>query len=313
MVDIRMPARCIIGASSRLLPALLLGGFMHVGVAQDAAVFQTPEAAVEVLLEAVRNDDDNTLLELFGKENEDLVIQTDKAESRAVRAEFVQHAEEMYALREVSANEMTLVIGREAWPLPVPLVKGETGWSFDATTGREEILDRRVGRHEFGAIGVCLTYIDAQLEYASADRDGDGVLEYAQRLGSSPGRRDGLYWDTAPGEALSPFGPLVAEAGRYLEGREPGDPYRGYYYRILTAQGENPPVGAYDYVINGHMIAGFGLIAYPADYGSSGIMTFMCSHHGKVYQKDLGEDTPSVAAELSLYDPDETWELAGER
>ena len=172
----------------------------------------------------------------------------------------------------------------------------------DTEEGIEEIIDRRIGRNELTAIAIARAYLDSQIEYAREDRDGDEVLEYAQRLSSTPGKKDGLYWEAESEDDLSPFGPLVRGAERYLVTKEPGDPLKGYYFHLLKSQGENPPGGRYDYVINGNMIAGFALVAYPEDYGSSGVMTFVVSHHGKVYQKDLGEFSGMLE-----YDPDDSW------
>ena len=197
---------------------------------------------------------------------------------------------------------MELIVGEEEWPFPILIVQEEEGWSFDTEDGIEEIVDRRIGRNELAAIAIARAYVDAQIEYARSDRDGDDVLEYAQRLASTPGERDGLYWEAESEEDLSPFGPLMQGAERYLETKEPGDPIKGYYFRILTRQGGNPPGGSHDYVINGNMIAGFALVAYPADYENSGVMTFVVSHRGKVHQKDLGE-----FSEMDEYDPDHTW------
>jgi hypothetical protein len=201
-------------------------------------------------------------------------------------------------------GEMEVVLGAEEWPLPFPLVRDEDGsWRFDTAEGIEALLDRRIGRNELSAIAIANAYVDAQIEYAQADRDGDDVLEYARRLASSPGQRDGLYWQAAPGEDESPFGPLVQKAERYLDTVEPDDPIRGYYFKILTRQGENPPGGSYDYVINGNMLAGFALVAYPADYGNTGVMTFVVNHRGVIQQKDLGAFTG-----MDRYDPDDSWD-----
>ena len=221
-----------------------------------------------------------------------------------------------------AANRKTLVIGSENWPLPFPLVKEDGRWRFDTAAGIEEAVNRRVGRNELNAIDLCHAYLDAQIEYASADRDGDEVLEYAQVLVSTEGNKDGLYWEAAEGEEISPFGPLIADAQGYLEGRDPGDPFKGYYFKVISRQGANAPGGRYDYIINGNMIAGFGLIAFPADHGNSGVhgrtsgrsrgaivMTFMCNHQGKVYEKDLGPDGDLIAAAIGEYDPDGSWNL----
>jgi len=203
-----------------------------------------------------------------------------------------------------------LEVSKDAWPLPIPIVMKRGTWRFDTRAGKEEILNRRVGRNELNTIQVCLAYVDAQRDYADLIREIDGRRKYAQQLFSEPGMKDGLYWEARPGEPPSPLGPLVAEAQKEGYKRNPDSkpsPYHGYFYRILKAQGRNAPGGNYDYVVDGNMIGGFALIAYPATYGSSGVMTFMVNQDGVVYQKDLGEDTLSVAPGLTEYDPDGTW------
>ena len=255
---------------------------------------------------AVYGEGGKGILDLFGREYEADLIGGDPAEAR----------QNIQALRRMAAQRMTLepdgegmsiIMGRRGWPMPIPLVKGEGGWTFDVKAGIEEITDRRIGRNELAAIEFCKTYIDAQRQYAGTDHGGDGVLEFAQRLRSSDGKQDGLYWPPGPDGVQSPLGPFAAAAEQYLEGRKEGEPFHGYYFRILKEQGANAPGGAYNYVINGNMIAGFALIAWPADYGRSGIMTFECSHHGQILEKDLGPDTGNIAAAITQYDPDSTW------
>ena len=201
-------------------------------------------------------------------------------------------------LREPSPDRRVLVIGDEAWPMPIPIVRVGDRWRFATEEGADEIVNRRIGGNERNAIYVLRAYIDAQRAYATRDRDGDDVLQYAQKLASTPGKHDGLYWpaDTSKGEEASPFGPLVAGSAAYLKGHAAGDPYRGYYFRILTRQGKSAPGGAYSYVINGRMIAGFAMVAYPAEYGNSGVMTFIVNQNGKVYQRDLGKKSTQVGA-----------------
>jgi hypothetical protein len=203
-----------------------------------------------------------------------------------------------------------MVIGREAWPMPIPIVKADTGWHFDVAAGADEIVARRIGANELAAVDNLRAYVEAQVQYAEADRDGDDVLEYAQRINSAPGKKDGLYWEAAAagsGEEASPFGPFNAEHEAYLSDREAGDPFMGYYYRIVSRQGENAPGGRYDYVINGNMIAGFAMVAWPAEYANSGVMTFIVSQTGKVFQRDLGDGTELGAAAIQVYDPDGSW------
>jgi hypothetical protein len=272
--------------------------------------FPTPEAAVDALIAGLAAETPDSLLDIFGREYEDRLIGSDEAASRANRKRAHDAATEMHRLREDAEDRRTLIIGPEAWPVPFPIVKAADGWHFDTAAGIEELVNRRIGENELNAIAVARAYLLAQKQYASADRDGDEVLEYAQQLGSTEGKRDGLYWEVEAGsdEEESPFGPLVADARDYLEGREPGDPYKGYYFKIISRQGANVPGGRYDYIINGNMIAGFALLAYPADYGVSGIMSVLISHHGKLYEKDLGEDTFLIGVAMETYNPDDSWE-----
>jgi hypothetical protein len=212
-------------------------------------------------------------------------------------------------LEESGKDRRTLLIGDQAWPVPIPLVKTGDRWRFATEEGEDEIINRRIGANERNAILVLNAYLDAQKQYASQDRTGDGVLQYARRLGSTPGKHDGLYWpaDASKGEEQSPFGPLVAEAAPYIKGRTAGDPYRGYYFKILSAQGKNAPGGAYSYVINGRMIAGFAMVAYPAKYGQTGVMTFIVSHNGKIFEKNLGKGTVDLGAKMTAFDPGPGW------
>jgi hypothetical protein len=221
------------------------------------------------------------------------------------------------------------VIGEEPWSFPIPIVKAANGWRFDTAAGMEEFLNRRVGENELSTIAVCRAYVLAQWEYytESTDTTQDGLAVYAQKFISTPGKRDGLYWDTAEGEEPSPLGVLVAQAraegyraGRKKAETETGEntpkrrrtPYHGYYFKILKAQGTHAPGGRFNYVINGNMIAGYALIAYPAKWGSSGVMTFIVNQQGRVYQKNLGPDTTKLAAAITEYDPDPSWELVQE-
>lgn len=205
---------------------------------------------------------------------------------------------------------MVLSIGKDAWPFPVPLVKDAAGWRFDAKAGRDEILNRRIGRNELSVIQVLQAYVDAQREYYLRNPQNDRLLQYAQRIASTPGKRDGLYFPTKAGEKASPLGPLVvsARAAGYKKG-EGGKPvaYHGYHYRILRGQGPDAKGGAYDYVANGRMIGGFGLIAWPASYENSGVMTFIVSHDGVVYEKDLGPDTAAAVQKITRFNPDKSW------
>jgi hypothetical protein len=208
---------------------------------------------------------------------------------------------------------MALEVGPDAWPFPIPLVKGSAGWQFDTAAGLEEILNRRIGRNELDVLRVVRAYVEAQREYASRDRDGDDVLEYAQKITSSPGLTDGLFWSPEVNGEVSPLGPLVARAqtvGYFNTAFDdiPGPrPFRGYLFRILTRQGKHAPGGKYDYIINGNMIGGFALVAWPVEYGESGVMTFIVNHRGRVYQLNLGEETAKIVRKMDAYNPDETW------
>ncbi len=290
---------------------LLLGGLAGrpalATSAEPQATFGTPEAAVQALLAALKNNDEQALLAIFGSEHADKLLSKDKVAAQADRQQLYEAAQEALTLRKESDDQIVLVIGRQAWPFPIPLVREGDAWRFNTIEGIEEVLDRRIGENELNAIEVCRAFITAQWQYARKIRDASGVRKFAQRLLSSPSKQDGLYWDAASDGEVSPFGPLVAEAAPHLKGRKPGDPYKGYYFRVLTRQGSNVPGGRYNYVINGNMIAGFAMVAFPAEYGNTGIMTFLVSHHGKVYQKDLGAKTRTIAEAMKEYNPDKTW------
>jgi len=277
-----------------------------------AKSFPSPDDAAKALIEAVTNDDNNQLIVLFGSAEADLLSSGDEVEDKNNRAEFANLAKEKMQVEPVDENKAVLHVGNADWPFPIPMVKVDGAWQFDAKQGREEILNRRIGRNELNTVEVLRGYVEAQFDYANSDWDGDGVSEYAQKLLSEPGKFDGLFWEAEDGQMQSPLGPLIAEARD--QGYDPkGEnddhtPYHGYYYRILTRQGSDAPGGKYDYIINGNMIAGFGLIAFPAQYGSSGIMTFVVNHQGKIYQKDLGPDTAKIVDKIQEYNPDTTWE-----
>jgi Protein of unknown function (DUF2950) len=273
--------------------------------------YSTPEEAVKAMVEAVKSGNTKLLLKIFGPGSKALVLSGDPVQDKEGRDRFVKHYEEKNRLEEASGKAL-LYLGNDDWPFPIPLVKTEKGWKFDAKAGRQEILARRVGRNELNAIQVCLAYVDAQKEYALRKaRQGKALLEYAQDFVSTPGRQDGLYWQAGEGQEQSPMGPLFAAARESGYGGEPlGEtptPYHGYLYRILKAQGENAPGGARDYVVEGKMIGGFALIAFPAKYGSSGVMTFIVNQNGVVFQKDLGKKTREEARTIMAFDPDETW------
>ena len=279
--------------------------------------FASPEEAVKAMVEALKANDTKALAGIFGPGSEDFISSGDPVADKAEHERFINSYEQRNRLVEEGAEKMVLYVGDDDWPFPVPIVKEAGAWRFDAHEGREELLARRIGRNELSVIQVCLAIVDAQREYALKDREGDGLLEYAQKFLSDPGKKNGLYWKAKEGDEQSPLGALVAEAqGKGYSGTPSAGepiPYHGYYYRILKAQGKNAPGGAYDYVVKGKMIGGFALVAYPAKYASSGIMTFIVNHDGVVYQKDLGEGTEKAAQSMKLFNPDNTWQKVEEK
>ncbi len=276
--------------------------------AADATVFDSPEAAAQALLDAMGKEDRAAVIAVLGNEFEDELFTEEQSRETAAYRQIVTAAKEVMQLREDDPKTRVMVIGKNAWPVPIPIVQGDKGWMFDTAAGVDEIIARRIGQNELETIETLRAYVDAQVEYAGVDRDGDEVLEYAQKVISAEGKKDGLYWQVASaGDEASPFGPFVAELPAYVREREAGEPFMGYYYRILTRQGENVPGGRYDYVINGNMIAGFAAVAVPAEYAETGVMTFVVSHQGKVYEKDLGDDTAILAAAIQDYNPDGSW------
>jgi len=301
---------CRIVLIGTLAVLIALSGFE--GMAQAAALkqktFQSPDAAAKALVTATRAHDVKALVALFGPGSDDLISSGDEVDDARGRNMFVQAYDEAHRLEKAGDTKSILYVGKDDWPMPVPIVKTGKRWRFQTAEGRQEILSRRIGKNEIGAIQTCLAIVDAQKEYAVLDRDNDQLLEYAQKFESEQGKKDGLYWETAPGEPLSPLGPLVARAT--AEGYKNGErlsPYHGYLYRIITAQGENANGGAYSYMVNGSMIGGFAIVAYPALYRASGVKTFTVNHEGIVYEKDLGPDTAQLAAAITVFDPDKSW------
>ena len=276
--------------------------------------FASPEEAVKALVEALKSKDAKALEAIFGPGSKDLVSSGDPVADSAEYERTVNHLEQKTRL-EQSAGKVILHAGNEEWPFAIPIVKKDALWRFDSKQGREEILARRIGRNELSAIQFCLAYVDAQREYALKDRDSDGLLEYAQKFESDKGKKNGLYWDVKAGEAQSPLGPLAAVSQKqgYSTKREKPEPYLGYYYRILKAQGKEAPDGAYDYVVKGKMIGGFALVAYPAKYASSGVMSFIVNQDGVVYEKDLGKNTEKTAQAIKLFNPDSSWKKVEEK
>jgi len=278
--------------------------------------FATPEDAVKALVDALKTNNSKELLAILGPGSESIVSAGDEVRDRAGRERFVKRFEEKNSLEKQGDEKVVLHVGSDDFPLPIPIVKKGTAWYFDTKAGKEELLNRRIGRNELNVINSLYAFVDAQREFASKDRDGDGKLEFAQKFMSSKGKHDGLYWDTKEGEEDSPLGPFVVRASAMgygtKERSEKPMPFQGYYFKILKAQGKNATGGAYDYVAKGKMILGFAFLAYPAKYGSSGIMTFIVNQEGVVYQKDLGKNTAKVAKAVKTYDPDKTWKKAEE-
>jgi len=285
---------------------------MPLMAAASQKLFPSPEDALKGLVEAVKTKDKAALDQIFGPFAKDL-RSNDEVQAATEFEEFTKHIAEKTSLVKENDSKVIIYIGNENWPFPIPLVKINDQWFFDTVAGKEEILNRRVGEDELTAILVCHTYVRAQREYVLKDWNGDGILAYAQKLRSDPGKKNGLFWRHAQGEAVSPLGELVAQAR--IEGYKKGKsvfkeqpvPFHGYYFNILTKQGEHAPGGKYNYIINGNMVGGFGLVAFPSDWGKSGVMTLIVNQQGKVFQKNLGPDTTKIAQEMQSYDPDETW------
>jgi hypothetical protein len=292
---------------SALASALVLP--MAGALAQDAAqkTFKTAHQAVDALVAASRDNDGAALQQLLGPNATTLISSGDDAQDRNDRAHFVSLYDAHHRLVTAGKDEMTLLVGENEWPLPIPLEKSAGVWKFDSADGVKELLYRRIGANELAAIRTCLALRQAQLDYAASGHDGNAPGTYAQRFRSKAGTQNGLYWPAAEGEPESPAGPFVADAE--AEGYEYGKrhPYHGYYFRILKAQGTNAYGGAKDYVVDDRMTGGFAILAFPAEYGASGVMTFLVSRHGTVFQKDLGDSTGQAASEITTFDPDSSW------
>lgn len=277
--------------------------------------FPTPQAAVSALSQAVNSLDASKLREVFGPAVADLK-NPDRVQATNELEGFAAALNTTNALVRRSDTSFELDVGPDAYPFPVPIVQKDGQWFFDTEAGEQELLNRRIGRNELDVLKSMRAYVDAQREYASKDRMGDQVLQYAQRIASTPGKKDGLYWPADASGEESPLGPLVAEArvaGYKVESKGQQTsrmPFHGYYFKILTQQGKDAPGGKYNYVINGNMIAGFAMIAWPADYGNTGVMTFIVNQQGRVYQRDLGPKTEQLAPAIAEYNPVPGWEVS---
>jgi hypothetical protein len=293
-------------------PGLLSAAFAAPPQAGKQQGFASPDAAVEALVKAVQADDIRAQLAILGPGADALVISGDPVADRAARRRFLDAYTASHTLTPAGNGRMSLTIGPNAWPVPIPLRQADNEWRFDAGSGAQQIVDRRIGRNELMTIRTLLAVVAAQKDYFDRLQRGSGSGAYAQRVLSTPGNQDGLYWDAAPGEAPSPLGPLIAQVesegypGATASKGQP-TPYQGYFYHLLRAQGSNAPGGAKDYVRNGHMTDGFAFVAWPAGYETSGIVTFLVDQDGMVFQKDLGRDTAKIASGMTRFDPDITW------
>jgi hypothetical protein len=292
--------------------AMLIVVTGYPGMAQAAELnqktFKSPDAAVKALVDATRANDVKALEALFGPGSQDLISSGDDVDDARGREMFVKAYGDAHRMEKAGENKRILYVGKDDWPMPVPIVKTGKQWYFQTEEGRQEILSRRIGKNEIGAIQTCLAIVDAEKEYATLDRDNDQLLEYTPKFASEKGKKDGLYWEAAPGEPLSPLGPFVARATAEGYGNaEQMSPYHGYLFRIITAQGENANGGAYSYIVNGNLIGGFAIVAYPALYRASGVKTFIVNYEGVVYEKDLGQETAQLAVAVTVFDPDKTW------
>ena len=302
-------------AKTRLQQALLLSAAMVLTIAvlnaapqSGQQTFATPREAAQAIIDAADHNDTAALLKLFGGGGKNIVESGDPAEDKASRAEFARLSRQKLQVSQDPSNpdRAILLIGSQDWPFPVPLVRQSGRWYFDSAAGRIEILAHRVGENEVNAVEVCRGYVEAQMEYAARDRNGDGVLQYAQRIVSSPGKQDGLYTQGAT-ESLVPKAFANAALADAAQGGRKLDRYHGYYFAILKAQGPDAPAGALNYVVKGKMIGGFALVAWPAEYGVSGVKTFIVNHRGIVYEKDLGPNTAASARHMTRFNPDKSW------
>ena len=299
--------RSLLPLAGSLFMALLgVAGIARADVQQS---FATPDEAAAGLVQAMQKGDAATLNGLFGPGAEGLVTSGDPVADVADRTKFIGWYNEKHVLVPAGADRVDLQVGEQGWPLPVPIARREGRWYFDGASGAQELVYRRIGHNELGAVRVCRGYVDAQIDYASADRDGKGAGIYAQKLRSDPGMHNGLYWKSADGEAPSPVGPFIAQAAaegyRAAAGTNPA--YHGYQYRSLYRQTRRAKGGALEYFVDGELVNGFGLVAWPATYGVSGVMTFIVNQDGVVYQKDLGAETAKLVDGMQAFDPDSSW------
>jgi hypothetical protein len=297
-----------------LVLLLALGMPFVLRATQTGETFATPEDAVAALVAAADAKDTNALRTIFGPGVIELA-NPDQVQAANERAAFAKALNQATRVQHESDSRCVLEVGEKRWPMPIPIVRTNNQWFFDTAAGKEEILNRRIGKDELATLETLRACVEAQREYSARDH-GDDILKFSQKFISSPGTKDGLYWPPDVEGEISPLGPLVANAqshgyGKDSQGLQPTEePYHGYFFKILTGQGKNAPGGKYSYIINGNMVAGFGFVAWPAAYGQSGVMTFIVNQRGRVYQKDLGPDTSKQAEDMKEYDPDQTWNVS---
>jgi Protein of unknown function (DUF2950) len=319
MNALRFAPRALIAPMGLFLSLCLATGLERPALAAPTAStpvrqtsFSSPEEALKALIDALKGNNLSAVAKIFGPDIEPILNSGDPVADKNARERFAASADERHHF-DGSSDTLTLVIGKDDWPFPIPLKKVDGHWRFDTAAGREEILNRRIGQNELSTIQTMLAFVDAQRDFAQLQLQQSGIAQYARHILSTPGKKDGLYWPTAEGEPPSPLGPLVAEAraAGYRRGtKEAPTPYHGYFFKVLTSQGPSASGGAADYIVNGRMIGGFALVAWPARYGDSGVMTFIVNHQGTVYQKNLGPQTAEIAPAINTFDPDPSWQKA---
>jgi hypothetical protein len=294
-----------------LLTALLFvaGGVvpaMAASAKNSQKTFVAPDEAVKSLVQAARDNNTKELLAILGPGSQNIISSGDPVADKSGREHFIKLYDEKIVIEGVDSGRATFIIGADDFPYPIPLVKKGNVWRFDAKAGAEELLNRRIGKNELEVIEILRAYVDAQREYAATDWNGDGVTEFAQKVRSTEGNKDGLYWAAQEGEKQSPFGPLAAKAAKEGYSKE-NTALHGYYFRVLKGQGKDAEGGAFDYLVNGKMILGYAMVAYPAKFGASGIMTFIVNQKGIVYQKNLGKNSGKIAELMKQFNPDKSW------
>jgi len=293
--------------------SLLLLGLLGTAQAKDSQSFKSPEAAVAALQSTLNAEGNDALVELFGNSTEELLDNANPTQIEESRRLLKLLFEEQWHLAPTEDGSRILRLGEEGWPFPIPIVSVGSNWQFDTEAGLEELANRRIGRNELIAIETCKRLLDAEEDFRLRDPDNDGIREYTSLIRSSEGQFDGLYWEVAQGPVFSPLQTALVDSWKYAEGRVEGSPWFGYHFRFLEGQGPDAPGGAYSYTVNGHQVAGFGVVAYPANYGHSGIMTFLISSNGTLFEKDLGEKTQTICEKMKTFNPDQEWSEVTER